>query len=117
MVRPRKDLEIYHDPLKVMETTRKNVPTMPLHDPEVYNRMTSVRVKVSVKEESGIFEIPFLNQGKCTFLEKTREKSGNFIMNQGKNQGITLQYLFVIFQYFSEKLYSRLRRSHTINVS
>ena len=39
-------------------------------------------------------------QGKSTFSEKIREKSGNFIMNQGKKSGnfvkVSIHYLFDI---------------------
>ena len=56
------------------------------------------------------------NQGKWTFLEKIREKSGIFITNQGKNQGISLQHLFVIL-IFLKKFRSRLRFSLIIDIS
>ena len=43
-----------------------------------------------IRENQGISQVRFQireSQGKLTFSEKIREKSGNFIMNQGKNQG------------------------------
>ena len=43
--------------------------------------------------ESGNLKVTFLNQrksGKIDLFGIIREKSGNFILNQGKNQGISL---------------------------
>ena len=71
-----------------------------------------------IRENQGILKSRFQireSQGKWTFLEKIREKSENFIMNQGKNQGISLYYLFFIFSFFLKNFRSRLRRSHSIN--
>ena len=53
----------------------------------------------SVRENQGISKSRFQireSQGKSTFLEKIREKSGNFIMNQGKKSG----NFFIVFIFF-----------------
>ena len=63
------------------------------------NRRPTYRV-TSVRENQEISKSRYQireSQGKSTFLEKIREKSGNFIMNQGKNQAISLYYLLEIF--------------------
>ena len=88
----------------------------------------------SVRENQGISKSRFQireSQGKSTFLEKIREKSGNFIINQGKNQGISLLYLLVIFMIslknfarafgarilteFLKNVGSRLQRGYLLN--
>ena len=61
--------------------------------------MTSVREN---QGESGNFKIRFQireSQGKSTFLGKIREKSGNFIINQGKISG---NFVIVFISYFYE---------------
>ena len=57
---------------------------------------------------------PVFKSGK---IDLFGEKSGNFIISQGKNQGISFKYLLVIFKDFSRKFRSRLRRSHTTDTS
>ena len=69
-------------------------------------RVTSVREN---QGESGNYNSPFSNQGKRTFLEKIREKSGSFIMNQGKKikEFCNCIYLCLFYDFSIKKNRSR----------
>ena len=67
-------------------------------------RVTSVREN---QGESGNFKVPFSNQrksGKIDLFGKIREKSGNFIFNQGKKSGNFVIEFISYFYDFPKKI-------------
>ena len=63
------------------------------------NRVDFTNVQVRIQGDQ--------RQGKWTFLEKIREKSGNFILNQGKKSGNFVIAFFCYLKYFSQKKIAR----------